>query len=189
MTNTEGWGNNWPTVSVAPAIAPPHVLEQLTLEKLPHDKDSLLMLWQRWQRKLAIIKESEMELRKLCAPLLIAALPAEERKDSGVNNVPLGNGYIAKVTLKTNYKLDKPNDVIEDIQYQIEKCGNEGKFLADRLITWTAKLSVSEYKELKEQAESGMPEAKKIYQLMNTIVVTDDGAPTIEIKEPKVSKK
>lgn len=184
MNTNQQWNTGWPTATLA--IAPAHILTQLDNNELSHDKNGLLLLWQRQQKKLGELKENEMELRKLCAGLLTATIP--EVKD-GVNNVELGNGYIAKVTLKTNYKLDKPNDVIEDIQYQIEKCGNEGKFLADRLITWTAKLSVSEYKELKDQANSGMPEAKKIYELMNTIVVTDDGAPTLAIIEPKSSKK
>lgn len=187
------WGNNWsadnqnvPQSTETPAIdIPPHIKYRLDLAQLPCNKDGLLQLWQRDEAELKKYKDTEMELRKICAAWLV---PVPEKK--GINNVDLGNGWTAKVGIKINYKFDATNDEIQDAQEQIEKCGNEGPFLADRLVKWTATLSVTEYEKLLQDCKD-MPNHEhlnKIKEIMQSIIVTDNGAPTLSIHAPKGKK-
>lgn len=184
MNNT-GWNNPVALKVEKPLITiPTHIQNRLTEERLSADKDGLLMLWERYKRKLTLIKDFEMELRKLAVQFLVQQV---EEPKTGVNNVDLGGGYTAKVGLKLNYKLEGNNEQIESILDKIETCGNEGKFIAERLVRWSADLSVTEYKDLQEQAKTS-DVSKQILAILNEIVVTDDGAPTLEIKEPKSKK-
>lgn len=145
------------------------------------ERDRLLLKWQESQKALAIAKETEMEDRKAAAAFV---LDATEKKE-GVNNHDLGGGYTAKVTRKVNYKLVGGNDKIIETEEAVEKVGNEGKFIIERLIKWTAELSVSEYKKLVADAKDGSATARKVLEIVTPIVETTDGAPALEIKEPK----
>lgn len=181
-----GWTNPIPLQASKPAISiPTHIQERLKLAHLSVDKDGLLMLWESIKKTLAVFKDDEMELRKLAVEFLKTDI---EEPKTGVNNVDLGGGYTAKVGLKLNYKLEGNNEQIESILDKIETCGNEGKFIAERLVRWKADLSVTEYKDLQEQAKSSAV-SKQILTILNEIVVTDDGAPTLDIKEPRKGKK
>ncbi|WLJ71063.1 hypothetical protein [Sphingomonas phage Kimi] len=145
------------------------------------ERDRLLLKWQESQKALAAAKETEMEDRKAAAAFV---LDATEKKE-GVNNHDLGHGYTAKVTRKVNYKLVGGNDKIIETEEAAEKVGNEGKFIIERLIKWTAELSVSEYKKLVADAKDGSVTATKVLEIVTPIVETTDGAPALEIKEPK----
>lgn len=143
------------------------------------ERDKRLLAWQAAKEALAVAKEGEMSLRTAAASFM---LPEDQRK-SGVNNVELGNGYVAKLTHKINYNIVGANEAVETVQDEIEKVGNEGAFLADRLIKWTPELSLTEYKAL----DMANPSHVKIKALVDTVLETKSGAPTLEIKEPKAS--
>lgn len=147
------------------------------------ERDRLLLKWQASQQALAVAKETEMADRKAAAAFI---LPATENK-AGMNNHDLGNGYTAKIGRKVNHKLVGGNEQIIAIEEQAEKVGNEGKFIIERLIKWTAELSVGEYNKLKKDAAEGSVAAKEVLKLVDTIIETSDGAPSLEIKAPKAS--
>lgn len=144
--------------------------------------DETLLKWEQAKAALDAAKEAEMSLRKL-----YVALASDPTKQKGTENIALGNGYKAKVVKKINYGWIKgPDektdiDAIHDAQDRIESFGNEGAFLADRLFKWSCELSVSEYNKL----EPGNPTHAKIKAELDKVVVTTEGAPTLEIVAPK----
>lgn len=180
------WGG-FEQAPVAPAKIdiPAHIQEALVNNQLPLDQDGLLMLHKKYKEWLDFYKEAEMELRKLTVSVLV---PNPTPANEGVNTVPLGNGYDAKVTLKFNYKLSDDNEQIENVLDEIAAIGNEGTFIAERIVTWKADFHVTEYRSLMEQAEKNNPMAIAILAKVNTILTITDAAPTLAIKEPKSKK-
>lgn len=150
------------------------------------ERDKRLLAWKAAQDQLAAAKELEMSLREGVGEFVF---PTDKRK-SGVNNHDLGNGYTLKLGHKLNYNLvGKPetsdrNADVEAAMDRIEALGNEGAFLADRLIKWKPELSVSEYKEL----DADNPTHKAIKAIIDEILEIKPGAPSLEIREPKAKK-
>ena len=145
--------------------------------------DETLMKWEQAKAALEAAKEAEMSLRKLY--VAIASNPDQKK---GTENIAIGNGYKAKVVKKINYGWAKGPDekvdyeAVHDAQDAIEKLGNEGAFLADRLIKWSAELSVSEYNKLEPESN---PTHKAVKAALDKVIVTSEGAPTLEIVAPK----
>jgi hypothetical protein len=169
----------WPVAGtlnepITPAPEAPSPYDSLT-------KDQCLMLHKQKQEDLAKLKDEEMELRKYIVKKAFAG------GKEGTNTQELGNGYELKATIKYNYTLDTDLDKVEDVLDKIAKIGNEGAFIADRLVTWSASFKVGEYRPLCEPDAS--PTQKKIKALIDSILTISEAAPTLEIKEPKKSKK
>ena len=93
----------------------------------------------------------------------------------GTARVPLGNGYQLKAVGKLNYKLDNKDGATEKALEELETAGNEGKFLADRLVKWSPELSITEYRKLDPQYKV----------IIDKVLTINPGAPTLEIEEPK----
>lgn len=138
--------------------------------------DATLALWEKAKATLDKAKEAEMALRKE-----YVALASDPTKEKGTENILLENGYKAKVVKKINYGFIKDADgntdweAVMNAQDAIEKLGNEGAFIAERLFKWSADLSVSEYNKLD-------PKYKAI---ADKVIVTSEGSPTLEIVAPK----
>src|SRR6266852_2839487 len=115
------------------------------------DQDGMLMLWQRSKEMLDHWKALEMEWRKICAAFLVP----EPIKHEGINTVPLGAGFEAKVGIKLNYKLNPDNEVVWAGLDRVKALGNEGTFIADRLVSWSPNFLLTEYRQLQEDAEKG----------------------------------
>lgn len=145
-------------------------------------QDDILIAWQYVQSKLASAKKDEIEWRNYVAK---RAFP--EPKE-GTNILALGNGYILKAVVNYHYNL-LDNDVVESTLNKIAKIGNQGAFVADRLVSWTPNFLKTEYTKLKEDAEAGSLEAKEMLKLVNEMLVITDAAPKVEIKEPRKGKK
>ena len=160
----------------------PELYDALNREGLMFNKDGMLMLHQRTKEKLDHFKALEMEYRKVCAKILV------EKPKEGMNTVELGNGYQAKVGIKYNYKLDSNNDKVWEGLEKIEKIGNQGKFIAERLVSWTPNFLLSEYRKLQEDAQDGSQEAKQMLEAINEFMTITEAAPTLEIREPKAKK-
>lgn len=174
----------WVNEAPKPSWLTPEIEAQLTANKLPHDEDGMLMLWQESKDELTKWKEKEMEWRKICAAFLVP------EKTEGTVNVELGAGYQAKVVHKYNYKLDSDNDKIWAALDKIGAIGNEGKFIAERLVSWTPNFLKTEYTTLKEEAAKGSQQAKDILTIVEGDMLTiTEAAPTLDIKEPKAKKK
>jgi hypothetical protein len=156
----------------------------LTLVKADYspDQDGMLLMHEAAKEQLDYWKEKEMEYRKICAKFLVP------QGTEGMNNVELGNGFVAKVGIKYNYKLDSDNNKVWAGLEKIENLGNQGKFVADRLVSWSPSLSLSEYRELQDQAEKGSLFAKNCLKEISGFLTIVDAAPTLEIKEPKKKK-
>lgn len=100
----------------------------------------------------------------------------------GVNNYDLGKGYMLKVTYGYNYSLsesEKPKNggMVKATSFALEQLrtmGNEGIFIADRLVKWKPELSISEYRKLSA-------EHKAVIDKALTVSVA---APKVELKEP-----
>lgn len=145
--------------------------------------DGMLMLWQKSKENLDHWKSLEMDWRKICAAFLVPT------KIEGTVNVELGNDYKANVNYKYNYKLKEDNDTVWATLDKISKIGNEGKFIADRLVSWTPNFLKTEYTTLQEEAEKGSEQAKAILKIVNDELLTiTEAAPELKIIEPKVKK-
>ena len=139
-------------------------------------RDQLLVHWQEAKEALEKAKEAEMFLRKK-----VVDFAFDPNKQSGTENVDLGNGYKLKAVKKLNYgfiknaenKLDKA--AIDKALAKIEKDGAVGELIAERLVKWTPDLSLSEYKLLSDKHKA----------IIDSVIVTSDGSPTLEIVEPK----
>lgn len=143
-----------------------------------------------WQRKAALLKTLVAEEMALRTKVFAAAFPAAK---VGVNNLPIGNGFILKAERKLNYNLKNTAEGQETYNAveAIEKIGNEGQFLADRLVTWKPSLSLTEYKKLDGTLDANgkpnNPTHYQIKQIIDSVLTVTDGAPTLEIKTPGAS--
>lgn len=164
------WSNNWSTPVEASVSQQFNPWDNMT-------RDELLTRWQQLKDAVEAAKTAEMKMRKY---IVQRAFP--ERKE-GTNKVELGNGYELKAGIKFNYNLDKNLDNVEAALDAIEKMGNEGAFIAERLINWSASLSLTEYRKL--QADDATEIQKSIKKQIDKVLTITDAAPTLEIKEPK----
>lgn len=168
------WSNNW--VGKLPASAMP-------ARNIPWDvmsQDELLVKHLALKEALDKAKEDEMELRKY---IVNRAFP---EKHSGVNTLELGNGYQLKAKVAFNYNL-ADNDTVEKTLDKIAKIGNEGAFIAERLVSWKASFLLTEYNALLEAAASSAV-AQQILATIGDMLTITEAAPTLEVKAPKVKK-
>ena len=135
-------------------------------------EDQLLMLWSTKKHGIEIAKAEEMELRKY---IVSRAFP---KKHEGMNTKELGHGYQLKASVKYNYNLGN-NELVETCLAKIAELGNDGSFIADRLVSWKPTLVLSEYRQLMEDKRT------YVLAIINEMLTITEGAPTLEIKEPK----
>lgn len=182
--------NNWPTqlptgpvgsvgsVGSAGAASPP------TAPSDPLDamsEDDLLMLWDAKKKAIKEATDAEMELRKY---IVGRAFP---KKQEGINSKDLGQGYQLKAAVKYNYNL-ADNKVVEECLEHISDLGNEGPFIADRLVSWKPSFLLTEYRSLCDRKVEGDERAAKILSIVEKMLTITEAAPTLEIKEPRKKK-
>lgn len=149
---------NWSTGEASPAEPKPFQ---------GWSRDQMLVEWANRKKALADATIAEYQLR-------LAIVEAEfPQATEGTNTIELGNGYKLKCTVKFNYNLD--GEKTEDVLAKIANLGNEGTFIADRLVNWKPNLLVGEYRKLEG-------EYKRLFDEALTI---KPGAPQVEIVEPK----
>lgn len=144
-------------------------------------QDQVLFTWQQLKDALTTAKEAEMEYRKY---VVKRAFP---NATEGTNVIELNAGYILKAVVKYNYKL-LDNKIVEKTLDDIAKIGNEGAFVADRLVNWHPTFSVGEYRELENNAKDGNETAQAILAKCGEMLIVDEGAPTLTITAPKGKK-
>lgn len=133
-------------------------------------QDQVLLEWQKARDELLRAANVEMTMRRaVIATFFPTAAPDEE----GTRNYELGNEWKLKAVFKLNYNVDKKN--VDTMLDTLEKTGDDGKFIAERIINWSPSLSVKEYRELSD-------EQKKI---VDTVITIKPGTPSLEIVEPK----
>lgn len=146
------------------------------------ERDKLLNEWLDAQKALTKAKDEEMKLRKQIVADIIQAKPGEK----GTRNFELNAGYKLKAVLKLNYKLN--NDEVDATLDRIEKLGDEGKFIVDRIVKFKPELSVTEYNSLNDRAANGDVMAKAFIKELNKILTIEDASPSLELVEPKAKK-
>ncbi|OHD25424.1 MAG: hypothetical protein A2Y38_12750, partial [Spirochaetes bacterium GWB1_59_5] len=139
------------------------------------ERTRLLMAWETAKTALEAAKETEMKLRKE-----FVAFAFDPNKDKGTERIELGNGWQAKAVKKINFGWIKDGEkvnkhAIDDALDMIEKTVANGSLIAERLVKWTPELSQTEYKLLDEKAKS----------IIDAVIVTSEGTPTLEIIAPK----
>lgn len=144
-------------------------------------RDTALATWEASQAALATAKADEMAARKEVVRLAFDTVAARE----GVNRTPLHNGYNLKYSKKLNYKVAASNTEVEDVEDKMPTLGNEATFLFERIITWRADFSKSEYNKL----DSDNPTHKAVKAEIDKLLEITEGAPTLAIEEPKGTKK
>lgn len=144
-------------------------------------RDEVLMLWKECKDAIKTAQDAEMEMRKY---IVSRAFP---NAHEGTNTEELGNGYKLKAVVKYNYKLPD-NDKVEEGLKKLESLGNQGPFIADRIVGWTPSFKLTEYRLLEEEAEKSDKFAVDALKIVHEFLEITDAAPTLEIKEPKVKK-
>ena len=132
--------------------------------------EGLLNAWEQAKDALDAAKAAEARLRKAA----IAAIYPDGIAE-GANTVELADGIKLTATGKLNYRLDSNTDKVEKVLEKLEKSGPEGKLLADRLVAWKPSLAVGEYRQLDD----------KYRKIIDTVITTSDGMPSLELKRPK----
>jgi hypothetical protein len=137
----------------------------------------LIVTWQNAEKALEIAKEKEKEAR---LALMAAAFPDAER---GTNTLELTHGYVLKGVKKVNFNLKntKEGHETETALEAIEKIGNRGAYIADDLVSWKPSLSLTTYQKL----DPLDPQDRKIKEIIDTVLTTSEGLPTLEIVKPK----
>lgn len=151
----------------------------------PYDtmnEDQLLMAWDDIKKAIETAKAQEMELRKY---IVNRAFP---KKEEGMNNRELGNGYVLKASIKYNYNL-ADNDTVEATLEKLSNLGNAGSAISDRLVSWTPTFKLLEYRQLCEDKEKGSKFADEALKVIGNMLTITEAAPTLEIKPPKDKKK
>lgn len=180
MSNNE-WNNAWPNPANINTVWPGENPQPSN----PWDamnEDKLLLLWDDMKKAIEEAKANEMELRKY---IVNREFP---KKQEGTQRKELGNGYELKAVVKYNYNL-ADNDTVEKCLDHISALGNEGAFIADRLVSWKPNFLKTEYNDLLERKSKGDERAMKILDIVSNMLTITEGAPTLDIVEPKAKKK
>lgn len=135
-------------------------------------KDNLIQAWIQSQRDLAVAKEKEADLRAK-----VVALDAENAVESGTVNLELGNGYKLKYVYKQNTRFIS-SDAVQSVLDKIERTGDAGALIANRLVKWKPELSITEYKQLPDNFK----------KMIDEVVIFSAGTPSVEFVEPKAKK-
>lgn len=154
-------------------------IREFTEEAFIEERDRLLLAWQKSKEDLETAKANEIDLRKQCVDFAF-----DPNKQSGTERIELGGGFQAKAVKKVTYGFIKGEDgktdrkAIEKALSKIEADSAAGEFIAERLVKWSPELSLTEYNKLDERTR----------KIIDAVIVTSDGAPTLEIIEPKAKK-
>ena len=173
---------NWPNPSIdAPLVQTnPWPSSSNPLDAM--NEDQLLLEWQKKKDAIEVAKTEEMDLRKY---IVKREFPKPEE---GTNRKELGAGYTLKSVIKYNYSL-ADNDTVESCLEKISNLGNNGAFIADRLVSWSPSFKLMEYRELVEEKDKGSKFAADALNIINEMLTIKEAAPTLEIVEPKIKGK
>lgn len=130
-------------------------------------RDELILEQAKAAEQAKFWKERDAELRGM-----IYGANFQGLKDGKQHTIELGNGYKLKGKRPISYKLD---DTINAVLTEIAALGNEGPFLAERLVKWKPELSLTEYNKLSDTYK----------KLIDKALTTTPGLPVIELVKPE----
>lgn len=129
--------------------------------------DELILAWQESARLAKSHGDREKELRSLIYGAFFGDL-----EEGTTHNHALGNGYKLTGKRPLNYKL-APDAT--DVALDAITAMGKSTLVAERLVKWEPKLSLTEYNNLTDDQRKAIDKA---------LTVTP-GLPSIEVKEPK----
>lgn len=136
--------------------------------------EQLIAHWHKTAQLAATWKAKEAALREEVVNRIFA-----NNVMAGTYNYELGQGYKLKCVRKDTYKpVTKVNGegiTISDALQRIRELGNEGNFIADRIIKWNPELSITEFKQSPDN----------IKKIILDAVIIKPAMPTLEVIEPK----
>jgi len=146
--------------------------------------NDVLHKWEQQKKLLDSAKSAERTYRDQ-----YVAMMSDPSNRRGTETIPLLNGYSAKVTKKETISFIKSSvdarrvdvNAVEAAQDEIEKLGNVGSVLADRLIKWKPEFSLSEYNKLDVTNET----EAAIRKIVDRVIVVKPSAPELKIVAPK----
>lgn len=180
----EGWGNIAPeaTAEAAPAETP---------EEFAARRDNAILTWRNNRQQLDFWKTEEANIR---ADVTAICFPNARK---GTQRYDLGAGYKLKLVYGFNYTLGNKemvdpstnelipvNKQVEDLEEAISQLGNEGPFLAERLIRWKPELVEKEYLALDPE----IPAHAEAKALIDAILIVKPASPQLTLEEPKPPK-
>lgn len=145
---------------------------ELLRKRWPFDKAELLDKWKTARSNLAQWAVYEAELRTLI--VFEAGFPAED----GTHYFELAEGFRLQCVRRTNYTISKEKGALEGALLNITNMGEEGKFIAQRVIKYTPELVMKEYKDLQPHYKS----------ILDRVVTSKPGMPALELIPPKEPK-
>lgn len=139
-------------------------------------RDHAIADWNATKAALKTLIELEREKR---AVLYTSLFPGNV---DTTETLELPNGYKFKGKGSLNYKLqfstkEDGQKALDEALDKIEKTGNEGPFIAERLVKWKPELSVSEYKALASDSP--------IKKIIDSVLTITPGSPELELVSPK----
>ena len=128
------------------------------------ERDTLILQWRAAKSSAVAAVEKEMNLR-----LAIVEKTFDPDKVKGTENIELGQGWKLKAVKKQNYNLKGSQQEI------VTALSGMSAEIQKRLVKWSPKLSLTEYKLLEE----------KDLAAIDKVVVVTPATPTLELVEPK----
>jgi hypothetical protein len=138
-----------------------------------NDPTVRLQMWAKMDQARTVASASEIDMRK-------AVFPSFFSHDKGTETRELGGGAQLKGEATVNYKVDK--DRCDETLDAIEKLGERAAKIAEDVIKYEPKLSLTEYNKLVGSTD---PIDQKALAMINTIVTSSPGTPTLKIVPPK----
>lgn len=146
--------------------------------------DTATALIVEWQAKKAAAVEAAKAIAEERSARDAVVAHIFEGDIPGTHNYELTDGFKIKATLSLDYKLDvslaDPEDPskgtkTEAMLDRLEKLGNDGAFIAERVVKFKPELVISEYKKLTA--------AQK--EIVDSVLTIKDAAPSLEMVAPK----
>lgn len=127
---------------------------------------------ERWQKAKAQAEYWAATERELRNEIFATGFPQPKE---GTNSLTLPNTWTLKAVHKMNYTLEKDVAKLKPIMASLIQSGLVERVIANRLVTFEPKLSVSEYKKLPDAA----------VKLFADVLTIKPGAPSLELVPPK----
>lgn len=139
------------------------------------DRDALIVDWQRKKIALDAMREEELIARNK----VVGYFFEDYTDKAGTENFDLTQGYKIKLVFAQNYSVPsaKNGEAVKGVIEKLNKLGDDGKFIAERLFRWKPELSKTEWDALS-------PSFKRI---VSPIVTQKAALPTVEIVAPKAA--
>lgn len=134
--------------------------------------NSILLEWKNAKGVLDAAKDKEMSLRKV---IVEESGLFDANSGQGTENYELGNGWKLKAVKKLNYSVDNTDNKAYGILAAISELDPVSAHLAQKVLSFTPSLRLTEYRELGPQAKA----------LLDTIITTKPASPTLELIPPK----